>query len=72
MLKTQDVFTGATLRYTGGLIHIPGTVEVTDLFTIRRAMSHAVSNRLLTADAEVRSWTSSWGIYGEQNGSIIT
>lgn len=57
MLKTQDVrvFTGATLRYTRGLFHIPGTVEVTDLFTIRRAMSHAVSNGLLTADAEVRS-----------------
>lgn len=54
MLKTQDVFTGATLRYARGLIHIPGTV-VTDLFSIRRTLSHAFSNRLLTADAEVRS-----------------
>lgn len=54
MLTTQAVFTGATLRYTR-----TGTVEVTDLFSIRRAMSHAVSNRLLTADAEVRSQTSS-------------
>ena len=53
MLKTQDVFTGATLRYTRGLMQIPGTVELTDLFTIRRAMSHAFSNRLLIADAEV-------------------
>jgi hypothetical protein len=59
MLKTQDVFTGATLRHTRELIHIPGTVEVTDLFNMCRAMSHAVRNRLLTADAEVRSQPSS-------------
>ena len=59
MLKTQAVFTGATWRYTRGLLHTPGTVEeVTGLFTIRLAMSRAVSNGPLTAHAEIRSLTS--------------
>jgi hypothetical protein len=53
-VKNTDVFTGATLRYARELMHIPGTVEVTDLFNIRRA----VTNRFLTVDAEVRSQTS--------------